>query len=78
MSAMTSASTLIGLLLDNFRDDPLLTVEELAAYLSIPRQSVYILRHRRKAPPAIKFGGTVRFRKSAVDAWLMEREEILP
>lgn len=59
-----------------FDNDPLLTVDELAAYLSIPKQSVYILRHRRKAPPAIKFGGTVRFRKSAVDAWLQEREEI--
>lgn len=58
--------------------DRLLTVEELAEYLSIPRQSVYILRHRRKAPPAIKFGGMVRFRKSAVDAWLEEHEELLP
>jgi excisionase family DNA binding protein len=58
--------------------DPLLTVEELADYLSIPRQSVYILRHRRKAPPAIKFGGSVRFRKSAVDTWLKDREEVLP
>lgn len=64
--------------MNQFDDDPLLTVEELAAYLSIPRQSVYILRHRRKAPPAIKFGGMVRFRKSDVDQWLREREETLP
>lgn len=62
--------------MNHFDDDPLLTVDELAAYLSISKQSVYILRHRRKAPPAIKFGGAVRFRKSAVDAWLQEREEI--
>lgn len=60
----------------DFDNDPLLTVDELAAYLSISKQSVYILRHRRKAPPAIKFGGMVRFRKSAVDAWLKEREEV--
>lgn len=59
-------------------NDPLLTADELAEYLSVPKQSIYILRHRRKAPPAIKFGGTVRFRKSAVDAWLADREEILP
>lgn len=59
-------------------NDPLLTVDELAEYLSVPKQSIYILRHRRKAPPAIKFGGMVRFRKSAVDAWLAEREEMLP
>lgn len=58
--------------------DPLLTVDELAVYLSVPKQSIYILRHRRKAPPAIKFGGLVRFRKSAVDAWLRDHEEILP
>lgn len=65
-------------MLNQLDNDPLLTVEELADYLSIPKQSVYILRHRRKAPPAIKFGGMVRFRKSAVDAWLKEREESLP
>lgn len=60
-----------------YYDDPLLTVEELAEYLSIPKQSVYILRHRRKAPPALKLGGLVRFRKSAVDAWLQNHEEAL-
>lgn len=43
--------------MNQFDNDPLLTVEELADYLSIPKQSVYILRHRRKAPPAIKLGG---------------------
>jgi excisionase family DNA binding protein len=63
--------------MSDFDNDPLLTVDELAAYLSVTKQSVYILRSRRKAPPAIKFGGMVRFRKSAVDKWLREREEIL-
>lgn len=56
-------------------DDPLLTVEGLAAYLTKPVQSIYLMRHRRQLPPAIKIGGAIRYRKSHIDKWLAEHTE---
>lgn len=51
-------------------DDPLLTIEELAQYLGVAVPTIYYWRAQRKGPVAFKFGGMVRYRKSAVDAWL--------
>lgn len=57
-------------------EDPLMTTTQVAEYLSIPLQSLYMLRHRRLGPPAIRISaGTIRFRKSAVDRWLGEHAE---
>lgn len=57
-------------------NDPLMTTAQVAEYLAIPLQSLYMLRHRKQGPPAIRLGtGTIRFRKSSVDAWLAERAE---
>lgn len=56
-------------------EDPLMTVEDLAAYFSKSKQSIYLMRHRGQLPPAIRLGGSIRFRKSAVDAWLAEQAE---
>lgn len=62
---------------DPFGNDPLMTISQLAEYLAIPVQSLYMLRHRRQGPPAIKIGSaTIRFRKSEVDAWLAQHAEI--
>lgn len=62
---------------DSYRDDPLMTMTQLAEYLAIPVQSLYMLRHRKQGPPAIRLGtATLRFRKSEVDAWLAQHAEI--
>ena len=58
-------------------DDPLLTVDELAVYLSVPKQSIFLMRHPRQAPPALNIGSGISFRKSAVDDWLAEHAEVL-
>lgn len=62
---------------DLYGNDPLMTTVQVAEYLAIPVQSLYMLRHRRQGPPAIKIGaGTIRFRKSEVDAWLTEHADL--
>lgn len=57
-------------------DDPLMTVEDLAIYLSKPVQSIYLMRHRRQLPPGIKLGAAIRYRKSHIDKWLNEHVEV--
>ena len=46
-----------------------MTVDEVAAYLRIPRGSVYKLAQRGKIP-CQKVGRHWRFRREAVDKWL--------
>lgn len=54
-----------------------MTYSQVAAYLAIPLQSLYMMRHRKQGPPAIRIGAaTIRFRKSAVDTWIAEHAEI--
>ena len=48
---------------------PVMTVDEVAEYLRIPRASVYKLAQRGKIP-CQKVGRHWRFRREAVDQWL--------
>lgn len=54
-------------------DDPWVTVEELAAELRVPRGSVDSWRSRGVGPKSIKLGQHVRFRRSWINAWLIEK-----
>jgi excisionase family DNA binding protein len=47
----------------------IMTVEEVATYLRIPRSSVYKLAQRGKIP-CQKVGRHWRFRRESVDRWL--------
>lgn len=49
-----------------------LTIEELAAYLKIPKSTLYKLVREGKVPSQ-KIGRHWRFRKGAIDHWLDER-----
>jgi excisionase family DNA binding protein len=49
-----------------------MTVDEVAAYLRIPRASVYKLAQRGKIP-CQKVGRHWRFRREAVEGWLEGR-----
>jgi excisionase family DNA binding protein len=59
--------------------DELLTVEELASLFKLTRWTIYNLtrqRNRREgALPYIKIGRELRFRRSAVDAWVISQEQ---
>jgi len=49
--------------------DSVMTVDELAAYLKIPKSTLYKLAQEGKVPGQ-KVGRHWRFHKDAVDAWL--------
>ena len=49
----------------------ILTIEELAVYLKIPKSTLYKLVREGKIPSQ-KIGRHWRFRKSAIDRWLEE------
>ncbi len=46
-----------------------LTIEELAAYLKIPKSTLYKLAREEKVP-STKVGRHWRFQKRAIDRWL--------
>ena len=48
-----------------------LTIEELAAYLKIPKSTLYKIVREGKIPSQ-KIGRHWRFRKGAIDRWLEE------
>ena len=50
-------------------DSPVMTVDEVAAYLRIPRASVYKLAQKGKIPGQ-KVGRHWRFRRETIDQWL--------
>jgi excisionase family DNA binding protein len=52
----------------------LLTPDDLAAMLAIPRLQV-IRQAKRGNIPAIKIGKTWRFRLSSIEAWLTDKEK---
>ncbi|MCI0420968.1 MAG: response regulator [Acidobacteria bacterium] len=50
-------------------DDSLITVKEVADYLKLKEQTVYLLARQNKIP-SLKVGGSLRFKKSQMDNWL--------
>jgi len=53
----------------NKKTDEVLTIEELSAYLKIPKSTLYKLVREGKVP-CQKVGRHWRFRKEAIDRWL--------
>ena len=51
-------------------EDSLITVKEVADYLKLKEQTVYLLARQNKIP-SLKVGGSLRFKKSQIDAWLL-------
>lgn len=54
---------------------PVLTISELAAYLRIPRSTLYKLAQEGKVPGQ-KVGRHWRFRREAIDRWLESSTDI--
>ena len=55
----------------------ILTVDQAAAYLAIPKATLYTWRTRRVGfgPRAVKIGGCLRYRRADLDAWVAEHLE---
>ena len=54
---------------------PVMTVDEVAAYLRIPRGSVYKLA-QRGGIPCQKVGRHWRFRREAIEQWLGDAQRL--
>lgn len=57
--------------------NPLLTIDQAAAYLAIPKATLYTWRTRRPGfgPRGTKAGGCLRFRRSDLDKWIADHLE---
>lgn len=53
-------------------EDSLITVKEVSDYLKLKDQTVYLLARQKKIP-SLKIGGSLRFKKSQIDAWLLAK-----
>ena len=54
----------------------LMSVDQLAEYLQVHRNTVFNLM-RRDRMPAVKLGSVYRFRKSEIDAWIDSKPQVL-
>lgn len=52
----------------------MMSTHEVAKYLNIHPSTLYRLLSRGEGPPSFKVGSDHRFRKEAVDAWILEME----
>lgn len=50
-------------------EESIMTIKEIAGYLKINERTVYKLAKEKKIP-ALKIGGTWRFKKDIVDKWI--------
>ena len=55
----------------------ILTIDELAAYLKVPKSTLYMLAREGKVP-SNKVGRHWRFQKSAIDRWLEDKRVVMP
>jgi excisionase family DNA binding protein len=55
--------------------DELLTIDEVASIFKVPLKTVRAWRSNREGPRGFRVGKYVRFRRSAVDAFIAEQEE---
>jgi excisionase family DNA binding protein len=62
---------------DTSHESMILTIDEAAAYLAIPKATLYTWRTRRAGfgPRAVKMGGCLRYRRADLDAWIVEHLE---
>jgi len=54
--------------------EPVFTLSQLAAHLSVNVQTLYDLRSKGRGPRGFRVGRELRFRRSEVDAWLARLE----
>ena len=56
-------------------DDHLLSLDDLAAFLGVPKRTLYSWRYRGEGPVGYRVGRHVRFRREDVEAWLQQCRE---
>ncbi len=63
LSVMDTANSPSGL-------EPVLTTSQLAAHLGVSPQAIHDLRHLGRGPRGFRVGRELRYRLSAIEAWL--------
>jgi excisionase family DNA binding protein len=53
--------------------EPMLTPQELAAFLAVPVATVYRWNSEGTGPRRVRVGKHVRFRRADVDAWIEQQ-----
>ncbi len=56
--------------------DPLLTVDQVAAWLQKPKRTLYNWRSLGEGPQGIRIGSSLRYRRSDVATWIDEQATI--
>lgn len=76
---VTSKEHTMSATIDTDVQSGILTIDQAAAYLSIPKATLYTWRTRRPGfgPRAVKLGGCLRYRRADLDAWVAEHVETL-
>jgi len=57
--------------------DRLMSVTEVAEMLGIPVATLYGWRSRGEGPPGYRIGRHIRYRRAAVESWLLTRADQL-
>lgn len=57
-------------------DDDLLTIEQVAELLGLAKRTLINWRSAGRGPTAFRLGRALRYRRSAVDAWVAEQEAL--
>lgn len=59
-------------------DDPLMTPQEAADYLSVSIATLYTWRSRRRGygPVAVKVGNNIRYQRSELNRWITANLEV--
>ncbi len=55
--------------------DRLLGIDELAAYIGVPRQTIYRWRMEGRGPRASKLGRHLRYQRADIDEWLHAQQD---
>lgn len=53
---------------------PLMTIDELAAYLNVRPATIRAWRLNGTGPTAVRVGGSLRWRQADVDAWITDQQ----
>jgi len=61
-----------GIALETIMSDDILTIKEVAAYLKLTEKTAYRLAAEGKLP-GFKVGGSWRFRKADIQAWIEQQ-----
>ena len=56
-------------------DDHLLSLDDLAAFLGVPKRTLYSWRYRGEGPVGYRVGRHVRYRREDIEAWLQQCRE---